>query len=281
MLTLTLTPYVPEDRRQVIYLLGQAHYRHFHLDWQRPVEWLAERNICCWVARHDEDVTALIGASIEEDGAAWLRLVAVERDDDGRLLGELWARLNADLRAHGVRQMAVLLQEYWLRPDLLQWGFENTNAVVTLRRTNGPAPPYPFPPLTIREATPQDLPAIARVDASAFEPLWRYDERTLWLASHAAATFTVLNLNGTIIGYQLSTHHGTAGHLARLAIDPVYQGMGYGGFLVGEMLRFFARRDITCASVNTQQDNLHSQRLYTRLGFQFTGHRAPVWMIDL
>jgi ribosomal protein S18 acetylase RimI-like enzyme len=287
MLTQTLTPYAPEDRRQAIHLLGQARYRHLHLDWQRAVDWLAERNICCWVARRGEAITALIGASVEQDGAAWLRLVATEGSsdgcyhDDGCLSDALWERLRDDLRACGVRQVAALLQEHWIRPVLSQWGFENTNAVVTLRRTSGPIPPYPLPPLAIREAAPQDLPAVARVDAEAFPPLWRYDERTLWLASQLAATITVLTLEDAVIGYQLSTHHGVAGHLARLAIDPAHQGRGYGGLLIGDMLRFFARRDIDCASVNTQQDNLCSQRLYRRLGFQFTGHRAPVWTIEL
>jgi ribosomal protein S18 acetylase RimI-like enzyme len=287
MLTQTLIPYAPEYRRQAVRLIGQARYRHFHLDWQQPIDWLAERNICCWVAWDGKEITTLVGASVEQDGAAWLRLVAASDDSGDSYRGDinlpdaLWARLREDLRACGVREVGVLLQEYWLRPTLRLWGFESTNAVVTLRRSDGPVPPYPLPPLAIRDATLQDIPAIVRVDAAAFSPLWRYDERTIWLASKLAATFTVLTLDESIVGYQLSTHHGVVGHLARLAVDPPHQGQGYGGLLIGEMLRFFASRNVEVASVNTQEDNVRSQQLYKRLGYQFTGHRAPVWTMAL
>jgi len=284
MLTRTLAPYTPEDYRQAIHLLGLARCKHIHLDWQRPADWLGERSICCWVAWCGEEAAGLIGASVEQDGVAWLRLAAAEDEayrGEASLMNALWAHLREDVAACGVRRMAVLLQDYWLRPFLREWGFRGANAVVTLSRTDGPTPSYPLPPLAIRDATLHDLPAIARVDEAAFDPLWHYDERTLWQAASYAATFTVLTMDSAIIGYQLSTHHGSAGHLARLAIDPAYQEKGYGGLLIGEMLRFFARRGVTTASVNTQEDNVRSLRLYTRLGFQATGHRVPVWTIEL
>lgn len=286
MLTLTLTPYAPEDRRQAIRLIGHAGCRHFHLDWQRPIDWLDERNVCCWLARRGEEVSALLGASVEQGGAAWLRLAAASGDgrdafEECRPPDVLWEQLRDDLKVCGVRQVAALLQDSWLKSPLQEWGFEHTNAVVMFRRSDGPIPSYPLPPLVIRNATLQDIRAIARVDAAAFGPLWRYDERTLWLAGQIAVTFTVLTLEEAIIGYQLSTHHGIVGHLARLAIHPTHWGKGYGGLLIGEMLRFFARRDVPLTSVNTQEDNISSQRLYTRLGFRFTGQRAPVWTIVL
>ena len=284
MLTQTLAPYKPEDHHQAIHLLSLARRKHIHLDWQRPGDWLGERNICCWVARRGEGAAGLIGASVEQDGVAWLRLAAAEGEaycDDASLMNALWACLREDVAACGVRRMAVLLQDYWLRPFLRAWGFRGANAVVTLSRTDGPTPSYPLPPLAIRDATLHDLPAIAQVDEAAFDSLWHYDEHTLWQAASYAATFTVLTMNSAIIGYQLSTHHGSAGHLARLAIDPAHQGKGYGGLIVGEMLRFFARRNVMETSVNTQENNVRSLRLYTRLGFQATGHRVPVWTIEL
>ena len=47
------------------------------------------------------------------------------------------------------------------------------------------------------------------------------------------------------------------------------------------MLRFFQQRGISLITVNTQADNLRSQRLYHRLGFEVLGPSAPVWTLDL
>jgi ribosomal protein S18 acetylase RimI-like enzyme len=84
-----------------------------------------------------------------------------------------------------------------------------------------------------------------------------------------------------VLGYQLSTSHSRDGHLARLAVLPDFQGRGLGGMLIGEMVRFFEGRGVTTLTVITQEDNLASQHLYRRLGFDYTGHRVPVWSINL
>ena len=84
-----------------------------------------------------------------------------------------------------------------------------------------------------------------------------------------------------ILGYQLSTWHIDTGHLARLAIRPERQGQGLGALLVGQMIRFFIERNIHHITVNTQENNTTSQRLYLRLGFKPVGHSVAYWSTDL
>ena len=51
--------------------------------------------------------------------------------------------------------------------------------------------------------------------------------------------------------------------------------------LVSSMLRYFWRRGVYGVTVNTQESNLASQRVYTRLGFSRTGFDLPVWLAEL
>ena len=68
---------------------------------------------------------------------------------------------------------------------------------------------------------------------------------------------------------------------ARLAVDPASQGQGLATALVGDVLREFVRRGQDRLTVNTQEDNGRSRRLYRRLGFRETGDIFPVYQIDL
>lgn len=271
-------PLVPEEHQQAQRLLGWRHNAHLHLDWQDLTNWLADPTIHCWAAWRGEEIVALLGASTEIVGVSWLRLMT---NAERGLLDVLWGKLQPTLYEQGIRKVAVLLHNPWFKEPLRRWGFQVTNAVVTLRRTDSALPSPPLPPLHIRSATPADLAAISLVDEAAFAPLWRHNEHTLRAASKLAATFSVLTLEDAIIGYQLSTHHNAMGHLARLAVAPAHQGRGLGGLLIGDMLRFFAGRGVEATTVNTQEDNHRSQRLYARLGFRYTGQRSPVLTLDL
>ncbi|HLV44537.1 MAG TPA: GNAT family N-acetyltransferase, partial [Aggregatilineales bacterium] len=187
-----------------------------------------------------------------------------------------------DLARAGIGQVGLVVINPWVTDFITRWGFRETNAVVTMQRRSGPIPAAPEPPLVLREVrSAGELAEIAWLDAQAFGPLWQYDRDTLAAARREAATFTRLERDGQLLGYELSTRHVGSAHLARLAVLPGEQGQGLGGLLVGHMLRFFEARGIHLITVNTQEDNIRSQRLYKRLGFEFTGHRAPVWEAEL
>lgn len=291
-MTLTQTPtyLTPADHERVLWLFHRSPRQHLHLDWHSLGQWLPDAALCCRVLRREDgQVRLLAGATINnpEDApgsrVAWLRFLLPDQDGrEDHLLDDLWETLRADLVAQGVRQVGALLLQSWVTPLVARWGFTPAHTVITLRRWGGPLPAEPAPPYTIREVRSEaDLEAAAAVDAQAFEPLWRYNRATLQVAMTQAATFTLLERDGRALGYQLSTLHGEAGHLARLAVLPSEQGKGFGGLLVGSMLRFMQERGVTTVTVNTQSDNFRSQRLYQRLGFERTGDGVPVWTLNL
>jgi ribosomal-protein-alanine N-acetyltransferase len=285
---LRVAPLGPRAHDEVARLFERRMPRHVHIDWRELVDWLPHPGLHCYVGRQNGRVESVLGATVHDspDGrdAAWLRFALPASGlRPGPTLDPLWETLRADLIASGVEVAALLVISRWVEEVATRWGFEETNAVITLVRRRGPIPLPPVPPVTIREMGRDtgELDTVARLDAAAFDPIWRYDRDTLATAQAHAATFSCLERDGEMLGYQLSTAHGESGHLARLAVLPEAQGQGYGSALVGGMLRHFERRGITVITVNTQEDNLRSQRLYDRLGFIPTGHRAPVWTLNL
>jgi ribosomal-protein-alanine N-acetyltransferase len=261
--------------------------KHVHLDWQTLPEMLRSSDFRCRMAREGAHIRAAVGATLNKSPydpklVAWLRLLLPgDSPRHDAALDLAWEALRADLVAEGVALAGMLSIDPWVEIPAERWGFARTNSVVTLRRDFGPVPDRPRPPLTIRDVRAADLDAVADVDGMAFESIWHHDKTTLEGASRQAATFTVLEDDRRILGYQLSTWHIDTGHLARLAIRPEMQGQGLGGLLVGEMIRFFMERNIYHITVNTQENNLASQRLYQRLGFKLVGHSVAYWSTDL
>ena len=268
-------------------LLEGASLRHVHLDWQTLPEMLRSSDFRCRVAREGVHIRAAVGATLHQSPydtkkVAWLRLILpAEGPRHDPALDLAWDALRADLAVEGVALAGLLSLDPWVEIPAGRWGFARTNSVVTLRRDTGPLPDPPQPPLVIREVTAADFDAVADVDGMAFQSIWHHNRATLEAASRQAATFTLLEDGQDVLGYQLSTWHIDTGHLARLAIRPDRQGQGLGALLVGEMIRFFMTRNVQHITVNTQENNLASQRLYNRLGFQPAGHNVAYWSVDL
>jgi ribosomal protein S18 acetylase RimI-like enzyme len=283
----TPLPFSVSDRQQILDLSQHAPRRHLHLDWRTLADWLPESTFCGWYAEWDGRARAALGASLQLGGsgpsAAWLRLlVPVGVTSGDPTLDALWESLRADLRSRGVARVGILLFEGWTTNVVRRWGFEPDNIVITFRRNGGTVPDPPPSALTIRPMAPADLETIAQVDAAAFaDPLWRYDSGTLQNAIPHASSFDVLEDRGAIVGYQFSTRHIGSGHLARLAVHPSRQGQGHGKRLVARSLRFFAERGISVVTVNTQQDNHRSRRLYVGMGFTLTDYAVPLWICQL
>ncbi len=272
------------DYRQARDLFQIAPRRHIHLDWQNLPGLLIDPLTRCWVVQQDGNIRALVGATIHRlpqtgPEVAWLRLILPAAY--AAMLDRVWEALQADLTQRGIEQIGLLAVDNWVEKLAARWRFEHTNSVVTLERPAGPLPPPVVPPYGIRNVTHSDLQIIEEVDAAAFHPLWHHNRAALEAAQQQSATFTLIEREGEILGYQLSTWYIDTGHLARLAVKPNAQGRGLGKALVSEMLRFFEKRGITRITVNTQEDNLVSQNLYTGLGFHFTGHSVPVWTLEL
>jgi [ribosomal protein S18]-alanine N-acetyltransferase len=280
---LQVIPYQRRHRQAVRELLFRHEHTHTHLDWQETDAWLDSEEGPVRLAWQGARLVGVIGASEPLDGTCWLRLLAVHdaAHTDG-VLGALWGDMRLELAHLGVATASLLMLRDWLFDHAGALGFRFTEEIVTLRRSDQPAPPEMLPPgVMLRLARPDDLEPVVRVDHAAFKAPWQMTRRELHQAERMSAYYTVALVDGAIMGYQICTVYFEGAHLARLAVDPRAQGMGVGAALLNGALRHFARRGLNVMTVNTQHSNDRSQHLYLRAGFRHNGYNMPVWMAEV
>ena len=256
-------------------LLDGASWQHRHLDWTPPLALLGQQP---FVLAMDEGVPiGLLACPPDPPGVAWIRLLAVA---SGYEIDEVWQRMwqpvKLALHQHSVEQAAALCIPPWLPSILKLSGFTSEDSVRFLEWANKDLPAKPAKAIPIEPLLATNLVAVAEVDHRAFAPIWRHSLAALQNALKHASYATVLRQNGQIAGYQISTASQHGGHLARLAIDPKFQGKGLASYLVVDLLHHFKRRGIHRVTVNTQGSNERSQALYQRLGFQSMDQEFPV-----
>jgi ribosomal protein S18 acetylase RimI-like enzyme len=89
----------------------------------------------------------------------------------------------------------------------------------------------------------------------------------------------VIERDGQIVAYQVTSSNGMYAHLARLAVLPELQGQKLGFALVQNLLDYYINQlNLWGVTLNTQSDNASSMALYHRIGFQETGERFPVYI---
>jgi ribosomal protein S18 acetylase RimI-like enzyme len=135
--------------------------------------------------------------------------------------------------------------------------------------------------ITIRPMRREDLPAVAVLDAAAFNPLWQNSLSALEIAFSMSGWATVAEKSRAIIGYQVSTTSSFGSHLARLAVDPEMQHNGIGRALVADLINEMSRRNVRRITVNTQGDNNASLSLYKKMNFQYTLEEYPVYILKI
>ena len=88
-------------------------------------------------------------------------------------------------------------------------------------------------------------------------------------------------LNNLIVGYIIVNEMVLSDHpyLWVIAVDPEYAGLGYGKFLLREVLQHYDNRD-TPLELDVREDNVHAQMFYLYHGFRVVGYRPGHYLID-
>jgi ribosomal-protein-alanine N-acetyltransferase len=278
---LQLRPALQTDQRGIANLIHFSPHVHRHLDWRSPIDWLG--SLPYFVIENDGQVIAALGCPPDPPAVAWVRLFV----NSGTIPVKeswiiLWEKVYKELAGKGQLVVAAIVLQDWFKEILLSSEFTNPQSIVMLERDGGTAielkPPTSFP---IRTMMPYDLPAVAEVDASAFDRLWKNTLPALERAYPQAIIATVAEMDGKTIGYQISTRNPIGVHLARLAVQPSVQGHGVGYALVADLIHKAEQRGMSHLTVNTQSDNSASLALYQRMGFHETGERYPVYQLQV
>lgn len=273
---MVIRPARAADLPQLVGLSRLHDYHHRHLDWRQPLDWLGSMPF--FLLEENGRIAAALACPPDPPGVAWLRLFVCSREVSMPLCWqELWKEAAAAL-ADSDCLAAVIIQHDWLMPLLRHSGFSYRQDIIMFELSlDKLVMEMPLSQAFIRPMRREDLPAVAEVDAAAFDILWRNSLDLLRLGFSQAAWADVAVSDQGIVGYQISTRNPVGGHLARLAVHPEVQHHGLGHALVENLAGRMKAQGLNRLTLNTQSDNLISQSLYHKIGFQETGERFPVY----
>lgn len=268
-----------DDYHRLANLTHFEEHVHRHLDWKPALEWIG--SVPFLLAERNNELLAALACPPDPQDVAWLRLFAVTAGFSPLMFWrKLWSQAEQQLAGLGIREAYALALQDWFTQLLTTESFEHVQDVVVLALAAYPDhSPHSSDQVRVRSMTIEDLPEVCKVDNRAFGMEWRNSLDALGLAFQQSSVATVAELNGELVGYQISTGGPMGGHLARLAVLPERQGHGIGAKLVYDLLERFQNYGIPRVTVNTQADNLASLSIYHKCGFQYTGEVYPVFRL--
>lgn len=274
-----IRPAVRSDLPALSTFLASARFIHRHLDWHSTFDWLGSQPF--YLYQDANRILSILAYPQDPPGIAWIRcfatapMLSVQRTWQDIF----FESLKCD-QSKNAMICAVGLQE-WFANLLIENQFTHFQDIIVLAWNRKLPPPRPMPRgFTQRAMLPSDLDAVAEVDRLAFEPLWVNSIQTLKLAYEQSENTEIVEYQGKVIAYQMSTSNQFSAHLARLAVLPDYQRNNIGFNLVISMIRHFLQRGIDQITVNTQHNNQSSLTLYDQLGFVNTGEHYPILLFN-
>ena len=251
---------------------------HRHLDWRPPLEWLGFQPF--WICEENQMIQATLALPDDPRGAYWVRLFAVDkRANTQQLWEELFNHCQTKWQDEQHPLIAALAYHDWMHEILQKSGWFECQRVVLFKwQKKKPEILKLENQFLLRPMLPADLKTVTKIDENSFDLLWRHSLDTIQRAFDQCTYSTVVETDEKVIGYQMSTSSSFSAHLARLAVLPKYRDHKIGSSLVLDMLHHFYKPWIREITVNTQQDNRISQKLYEKLGFTITGESYPIMM---
>ena len=286
------------DAANIMDLLQFATRRHIHVDWYLPTDWIGAKTFLVQVQTEvgsdvptltnrlfdpKIDLQAAMAITAEPLPAAWVRLAAVKNDLDSKgTIKTLMDPILVQLKEAGVTAIGWLAIESWPNQWLGELGFVHETDIVTYRKTDVTIPKARADQaVEIRPVETGDFERLAEIEKLAFTPLWRHSADALKKAQSQAFSFDVAVFADHVVGFQLSARGQHGVHLARLTVDPSFQGQGIGFSLLSHAFAGYHKSGLYEVSLNTPANNQASKILYEKFGFVATQDIFPVWVMNL
>lgn len=267
------------DHRQISSLITQESNTHRHLDWRTPLEWIGAQNF--WVLEDQGTIVAALACPEDPPDVAWIRLFSHHPHLSGpEAWSALWEIARAEIFASNPNaQVASIVMKQWMHALLVENGFEQHFNIVLLELHSENFSSSRIPQdINIRPMQEVDLFTVEQIDLQAFGAFWHNAFDSLQRARGQSFYSSVAEDEHGVIGYQISTGNPFGAHLARLAVRLEAQRRGVASALVYDLIQQAGALRSGRLSVNTQEDNHASLRLYEKLGFVRTGEYYPVFV---
>lgn len=271
----TILQATASDTREIAAFLDQAKLVHRHLDWTPLLDWVDSPPFLKYYL--NQQLVGILAIPPDPPGVAWIKCFASNQIyDSSSLFSTLLVEAKNNLPA-SINHIFALGLNNWFVQILQKNNFEKYQDIIVLRVEHKPLGKLIKGRAKVRPMELLDIDEVARIDQAAFEPIWAISASGLKSAYLQAEHTSVAEVNGKIVGYELSTSNQFSAHLARVAVLPEFQRGNIGVHLVSEMLTYFLDQGIKEITVNTQDTNHVSLNLYNKLGFTPTGERFPIY----
>jgi len=267
-----------EDQQDLANLIHFGTLVHRHLDWRPPLEWIECQPFL--VLEKENRIVAALACPPDPASVVWIRLfVAYDERDLLANWKQLWMQAYEMIAEDPELEIAAIPLQQWFQKLLDRCQFKPSTDVVMLIWDNGVIPDQQSSPnITLRQMNIDDLIEVEKLDKLAFGSIWHNSRLSLEYAFRQAAIATIAEIEGEVVGYQISTGMQMGGHLARLATHPENQRQGIGRAMLRDLMLQFKQRGANRLTVNTQEDNIGSIALYENCGFSRTGETYPVYL---
>lgn len=145
-------------------------------------------------------------------------------------------------------------------------------------------------PVTIRIATPQDVPEMIRLERQCSTAAHWTDQQylSLWDGQEGAKTRLTLIAKrdasaasgeqiSPLIGFLVAQQVAPEWELENIVVAPEFRGKGIGTFLLEELLTRAKQSNSDVVFLEVRESNAAARALYERLGFQRTGRRKSYY----
>lgn len=273
-----IRPATNHDAPQILQLLENAEFKHRHLDWRQPGDWLGHPPF--WVIEQGNQLRSMLALPADPPHIAWVRLFAAGSSPSLRQSWNgLFEHCLTELPPRTQTTIAALGLSPWFCRFVEESGFKLRQNIIVLEWDFILPPERKLPAgLIIRSMESMDLEQVHHIDAAAFEPIWQNSSADIFMSFQSAGCCTVAELDGKVVGYQVSTISRKHLHLTRLAVDPALQRLSIGFGIVYHLQQYCLREGFTGLTVNTQDDNHSSRALYQKCNFCLNGDAFPVYI---
>jgi ribosomal protein S18 acetylase RimI-like enzyme len=272
----------PSDYAALLSFMNGQNYLHRHLDWRDTLDWLGTAPFL--ITEENKKILSVLACPPDPPEVAWVRLFGVSlHHSPDRAWKILFDQALNSLQTFSPHPAVVTLSlRDWYTELLQRNGFTFHQDIIVFIYDQSPPQAIPLEQgLILRTMQVEDIPQVYAIDNMAFEPIWRLSQSDMQHAYRKSAYSTVIEQDGEIIAYQMSSSTGFYAHLARLAVHPTLQRRRLGFRLVQDLLDYFMlQHNCWGVTLNTQHDNTSSLALYHQIGFRETGERFPVYIYE-
>ena len=267
------------DTNEIVRFLDHAPLVHRHLDWIPLLDWIDSIPFLKYYS--NDTLQAIFVCPPDPPGVAWIKCFACNQGKESSLIFRLLITHVIKVLQPQINHIYALGLNDWFINILQNNDFEKFQDVIVLKYNGKPLEKSLSHQVLIRPMELVDTEHVTQIDQRSFEPIWAISQIGLKSAFFQAEHTSVAEIDGKIIGYQLSTASHFSAHLARVAVLPEWRQEDIGYQLVREMIEYFLKRGINEITVNTQDSNRASLSLYNKIGFIPTGDRFPIFRTSL